>query len=68
MEQKQKKAYLNLYERVSKEIGSKMVKTVQQREAEIEEDRYHDEQLNAAELELKRIKQGHTSVVTPSLL
>ena len=29
LEQKQKRAYLNLYERVSKEIGSKMVKTVE---------------------------------------
>ena len=58
LEQKSKKAYLNLYERVGDEIGKNLHKTVQQREAEIMQKNAADQQKDSAQLEFERLKAG----------
>jgi hypothetical protein len=52
LEQRQKKAYLRLYERVGDEIGKSLHKSVEQHEAEIKAKADQDKKLSAADLEL----------------
>ena len=56
LEQRQKSAYLRLYDRVGQEIGTTMHKTLQQREAEMMKDQAENEQMSSGELEMKRLK------------
>lgn len=58
LENKSKKAYLSLYERVGDEIGRNLHKTVQQREAEIFEKNAADQQKDSTQIELQRLKAG----------
>lgn len=56
LENRQKKAYLRLYQRVGDEIGSQLHKSVQQYEAEMQVKAQKDAKLTAAELEMDRLK------------
>jgi len=57
MENRQKKAYLKLYERVSDQVGASLTKSVAQYEAEMVEQAQKDAAMTADELELARLKQ-----------
>lgn len=68
LEQRQKRAYLRLFENVSGEIGKPLYKSMEQREAEIREEQLQDETLKAAELEYNRIReQGNVAAPKTSL-
>jgi|LauGreDrversion4_2_1035121.scaffolds.fasta_scaffold93416_3 hypothetical protein len=56
LENRQKKAYLRLYQRVGDEIGSQLHKSVQQYEAEMHVKAQKDAKLTAADLEMDRLK------------
>ena len=58
LEQRQKSAFLRLYERVGQEIGTNMNKTLQEREKEILAEQAANEELSSSELEMKRLKQA----------
>ena len=58
LENRQKKAYLRLYQRVGDEIGISLHKSVQQYEAEMQVKAQKDSKLSASELEMDRLKQG----------
>ena len=56
LENRQKSAYLRLYERVGQEIGTSMNKTLQEREREIMQDQAESEKMTSEELEMKNIR------------
>lgn len=55
MEEKQKRAYLKLYERVGNEISTKMNKSIHERQVEKHVESLQDQKLEAAELEYKQL-------------
>ena len=58
MESKQKKAYLKLYERVGNQIGVQMHKSIKEREEEISEEYAKMQDMEAEELEMKRLREA----------
>ena len=58
LEERQKRAYLRLYDRVGQEIGTQMHKSLEQREKEIIKENNEMEDLEIVDLEMKRLKQA----------
>ena len=49
---------MRLYERVGEEIGTKMHKTLKDREQEILQEQAANDELSASQLEMKRLKKA----------